>query len=38
MNIICLLPILGIALGLALPDDRAQKSTFRPEKTIQQEA
>lgn len=38
MNIICLLPILGIALGLVLPDDRAQKSNFRPEKPIQQEA
>lgn len=38
MNIISLLPIVGIALSFALPDDKNQQSTNRPEKTVQQEA
>jgi FSR family fosmidomycin resistance protein-like MFS transporter len=38
MNIISLLPILGILLALTLPDVRAGESVARPENTFQREA
>ncbi|MGI6225204.1 MAG: MFS transporter [Peptococcales bacterium] len=38
MNIISLLPILGLVLAFALPDDRIQQSTtIKPMETLQQE-
>lgn len=38
MNIISLLPILGIVLAFMLPDDKAQRSTIKSTTPIQQEA
>jgi FSR family fosmidomycin resistance protein-like MFS transporter len=38
MNIICALPLLGIALAFTLPDVRARQSTAAPDEALQQQA